>query len=126
MVDAQKQINYWLTSSDEDFAAAQSLLEKGHHRHCLFFAHLAIEKMLKAHVTRQINDIPPRTHNLVRLAEIAQLKLDSEQGEFLREFGIYQLEGRYPDFEQVPVDSELAREEISRAKEMLIWLKTQL
>ncbi len=126
MVDAEKQIDYWQTSADEDFAAAQSLLEKGHLRHCLFFAHLAIEKMLKAHVTRQTNDIPPRTHNLVRLAEIAQLKLDSEQGEFLREFGIYQLEGRYPDFEQVPVDSGLAREEISRAKEMLIWLKTQL
>jgi HEPN domain-containing protein len=116
MVDAQKQIDYWQTSSDEDLAAAQSLLEKGHFRHCLFFAHLAIEKMLKAHVTRHIKDIPPRTHNLVRLAEIAKLKLDSEQEEFLREFGIYQLEGRYPDFEQVPVDSGLAQDEISRAR----------
>lgn len=126
MIDVQKQIDYWQTSSNEDFAAAESLLEKGHLRHCLFFAHLAIEKMLKAHVTRQINDIPPRIHNLVRLAEIAKLKLDSEQEEFLREFSIYQLEGRYPDFEQVSVDSGLAQDEISRAKEMLIWLKSQL
>jgi len=126
MVDVQKQIDYWQTSSDEDFAAAQSLLEKSHLRHCLFFAHLAIEKILKAHVTRQTKDVPPRIHNLVRLAEIAKLKLDSEQEEFLREFSIYQLEGRYPDFEQVPVDSGLARDEISRAQEMLIWLKTQL
>lgn len=125
-MNIRKQIDYWKTSSDEDFAAAESLLEKGHLRHCLFFAHLAVEKMLKAYVTRQTNDIPPRIHNLIRLAEIAKLKLDSERVEFLREFGIYQLEGRYPDFEQVPVDSGLAREEISRAKEMLIWLKTQL
>ena len=125
-VDVQKQIDYWQTSSDEDFAAAQSLLEKNHLRHCLFFAHLAIEKMLKAHVTRQTKDVPPRTHNLVRLAEIANIKLDSERVEFLREFGIYQLEGRYPDSEQVSVDSDIVRDEISRAKEMLIWLKRQL
>jgi len=126
MVNVPKQIEYWRKSSDEDFAAAQSLAEQGHLRHSLFFAHLAIEKMLKAHVTRQTNDIPPRTHNLIRLAEIANLKLDPKREGFLREFGVYQLEGRYPDSEQLPVDSGLAREEVSRAKEMLIWLKTEL
>ncbi len=125
-MDVSKQIDYWRTSGDEDFAAAESLQEKGHLRHCLFFAHLAIEKMLKAHVTRQTKDVPPRIHNLVRLAEIANIKLDSERVEFLREFGIYQLEGRYPDSEQVSVDSDIVRDEISRAKEMLIWLKKQL
>jgi HEPN domain-containing protein len=125
-MDVKKQINYWRTSSEEDFAAAQSLLEEGHLRHCLFFAHLAIEKMLKAHVTKKINDVPPKIHNLVRLAEITGLKLDSNQKDLLREFGIYQLEGRYPDFEQVPLDSTLASQEIARAKEILKWLKKQL
>ncbi len=125
-MDVKKQINYWRTSSEEDFAAAQSLLEKGHLRHCLFFANLAIEKMLKAHVTKKINDVPPKIHNLVRLAEITGLKLDSNQKDLLREFGIYQLEGRYPDFEQVPLDSTLASQEIARAKEILKWLKKQL
>jgi HEPN domain-containing protein len=126
MVDVPKQIDYWRTSSDEDFAAAESLLEKGHLRHSMFFAHLAIEKMLKAHVTRQTKEIPPRIHNLVRLAEIATLNLDEERKGFLREFGVYQLEGRYPDSVQMPIDSDIVRDEISRAKEMLIWLKRQL
>ena len=125
-MDVQKQIDFWRTSSDEDFAAAESLLEKGHLRHCLFFAHLAIEKMLKAHVTRRTNDVPPRIHHLVRLAEIAGLNLELEQENFLREFGVYQLEGRYPDSEQISLDLNTAREEISRAREMLKWLKTQL
>ena len=125
-MDVQKQIDFWRTSSDEDFAAAESLLEKGHLRHCLFFAYLAIEKMLKAHVTRRTNDVPPRIHHLVRLAEIAGLKLELEQENFLREFGVYQLEGRYPDSEQISPDLNTAREEISRAREMLKWLKTQL
>lgn len=79
MVDVPKQIQYWRTSSDEDFDAAQSLLEKGHFRHSLFFAHLAIEKMLKAHVARQTKDIPPRIHNLIRPAEIAELSLEPKR-----------------------------------------------
>jgi len=126
MVDVPKQIEYWRTGSDEDFAAAESLLEKGHLRHSLFFCHLAIEKMLKAHVARQTKDIPPRIHNLIRLAEIAKLKLEPEGKEFLREFSLYQLEGRYPDFEQVSIDVSLAQNEISRTREMLTWLKTRL
>lgn len=125
-MDVQKQVEFWKASAEEDFAAAESLLEKGHFRHCLFFAHLAVEKMLKAHVTRQTNDIPPRIHNLVRLAEIAGLKLKLEHEDFLREFGIYQLEGRYPDSGQISPDLDTAREEISRATEMLKWLNKQL
>ena len=78
MVDVPKQIEYWRTNSDEDFAAAQSPLEKGHLRHSLFFAHLAIEKMLKAHVTRQTKDVPPRSHNLIRLAKLAHLNPDHD------------------------------------------------
>jgi len=98
-MDIHGQIEYWKRGAEEDFAAAQSLLEKGHLRHCLFFAHLAIEKMLKAHVTRKTDDVPPRIHNLIRLVDITGLKLNVEQKDFLREFGVYQLEGRYPDSE---------------------------
>lgn len=125
-MEVDKQIEYWRAGSDEDFAAAESLLEKGHLRHSLFFCHLALEKMLKAHVARQINDVPPRIHNLVRLAEVANLKLEPERREFLREFNLYQLEGRYPDFVQVSIDMNLAQEEIDRTREMLRWLKRQL
>ena len=125
-MDAQKQIEFWKVSAEEDFAAAESLLEKGHFRHCLFFAHLAVEKMLKAHVTRQTSDIPPRIHNLVRLAESAELRLSPEQARFLRGFDVYQLEGRYPDSAQVLLDLETAQAKLTLAEEMLKWLKAQL
>ncbi|MBW8041822.1 MAG: HEPN domain-containing protein [Planctomycetes bacterium] len=125
-MDVQKQIEFWKVSAEEDFAAAESLLEKGHFRHCLFFAHLAVEKMLKAHVTRQTEDIPPRIHNLVRLAEIAELCLSPEQARFLRGFDVYQLEGRYPDSAQVLLDLETAQDKLTLAEEMLKWLKAQL
>lgn len=126
MVDVPKQIEYWRTSSDEDFAAAQSLLEKGHLRHSLFFAHLAIEKMLKAHVTRRTKDIPPRIHNLIRLAEVAKLSLEPEQASFLSRFDMYQLEERYPESSHTIIDLKAANERLAIAGEILKWLKAQL
>lgn len=126
MVDVPRQIEYWRAGSDEDLAAAESLLEKGHLRHSLFFCHLAIEKMLKAHVARQTNEIPPRIHNLVRLAEMAGLTLNAEQSRFLRSFDMYQMEGRYPDFAQISVDMKTAKEKLVLVQETLRWLKAQL
>ncbi len=125
-MDVQKQIDYWRTSGEEDIVAASSLLEKGHLRHALFFVHLAIEKALKAHVTRQTSAVPPRIHSLVRLAEMSDLSLTSEQEAFLRRFGMYQLEGRYPDSEQVPLDRNVAARELAQAQEMMTWLIEKL
>jgi len=125
-MDVDKQVGYWRTGSREDLAAAESLLEKGHLRHSLFFAHLALEKMLKAHVVRTTRDDPPRIHNLVRLAQLAGLKPSDDQERFLRRFDLYQLEGRYPDVRQVVLDASLTRRELQMATEMWQWLKTQL
>ena len=58
-MDVQKQVDYWRTSGEEDMAAAMSLLEEGHLRHALFFAHLAIEKEIKACVVRRTCSVPP-------------------------------------------------------------------
>lgn len=125
-MDVTKQIEYWAASSAEDIAAAESLLEQGHLRHCLFFAHLSLEKLLKAHVVRQTGDVPPRIHSLIRLAEIAGLALDEERDEFIRSFGVYQLEGRYPDARFYALEADYALAELSRTKETLEWLKNQL
>ena len=40
LMDADKQVGYSKGGTDDDFAAAESLTEKGHWRHCLFFADL--------------------------------------------------------------------------------------
>lgn len=125
-MDTNAQINYWVSSSEEDVAAAESLLEKGHFRHSLFFAHLAVEKMLKAHVAATTKEMPPKIHDLIRLSQIAKLKLSEEQKDTLREFSIYQLEGRYPDSQQMPLDRAFVKQELARIKEMTKWLKAQL
>lgn len=125
-MDIGRQVEYWRAGSDEDLAAAESLLEKGHVRHCLFFAHLAMEKMVKALVAQCTREVPPRIHSLIRLSKLAELKLDQAQADFLREFEAYEIEGRYPDRQQLDVGISLARQELNAAKEMLTWLSRQL
>ncbi len=53
---------------------------------------------------------------------MADLALDDEQADFVREFGVYQLEGRYPDAEQIDLDESFARSELDKVKELFEWL----
>lgn len=86
---------------------------------------MAIEKELKAHLTRETKIVPPKIHNLIRLAERAKIVLDEERDTFLRTFNVYQLEGRYPDSVQVPMDARTARRKLAEAMEMVEWLKAR-
>lgn len=125
-MNVQKQIDYWRSGGDEDLAAARSLLENGHLRHALFFAHLAIEKMLKAHVAKVTSDVPPRSHDLLRLANLAGVPLAREQARFLARFQQYCLEGRYPDFQPISPSQAEAESGLRDAQEVLLWLKNLL
>ena len=98
-MDKQDYIKYWKTSSEKSWNVAQHLFEKADYVESLFFTHLTIEKILKAHwVKDNLGDFPPRIHNVRRLAEQTNLNLDSNQLVFLEQINTFQLEGRYPDY----------------------------
>lgn len=63
-----------------------------------FFCHLSIEKIIKAHVVKSTNEIPPKSHNLFLLSEKAKLQVSEDDELFFGVLMKYQLEGRYPDF----------------------------
>ena len=75
----------------------------------LFFAYLALEKLLKAHICRATADLAPRIHALLRLAERTGLAFSEEQRVLLARFDRYQVEGRYPDLLPAPPDQDVAR-----------------
>jgi len=126
VIDVQKQITYWRDSSIEDWQVANELINAGHSRQGLFFAQLALEKILKAYVCQQTDDLAPRIHNLVRLAEIADLKLTADQLDILAEMSAFNIEGRYPDALLPVISLEEATIYIRRAEEIYLWLKKQL
>jgi HEPN domain-containing protein len=71
------------------------------------------------------NDLAPRIHPLLRLAELAKSGFSQQQLDFLARFDRYQLEGRYPDMLPPAPDMETTRNELKRASEMLEWLNQQ-
>ena len=96
-MDVEKHVVYWRTTAAEELEVAGELLEKKRTRQVLYFCQLALEKYLKALVCRAMSDIPPRIHNLVRLGELAGLKLALTEWDFLNEMTGYNIEGRYPE-----------------------------
>jgi HEPN domain-containing protein len=94
-------------------------------RHGLFFAHLALEKTLKAHVCRATSELAPPTHNLVRLAERIALPLEQSQLELLAEVNSFNIEGRYPEMSlPLPPPAEVERY-LARIGELLTWLSSR-
>ncbi len=79
MIDIDTQIQHWIEGSREEWAVACELIANRRIRHGLFWAHLALEKALKAHVCKQTEDLAPRIHNLARLTELAALDIDQEK-----------------------------------------------
>ena len=93
-------INYWKETSVMDWSSAEDLFKTKHFVQALFFAHLALEKLCKAAwVKHNEPNHPPRIHNLVYILKQTPLTLNETQLDFLLLFNDFQLEGRYPDYQ---------------------------
>lgn len=79
----------------------QQLIREKRNLHGLFFCHLVIEKAIKAFYVKKMQEIAPRTHNLIYLSENTELVFDDETQIFLGILMKYQLQGRYPDYNPV-------------------------
>lgn len=126
MIDIEKQVVYWRDGASEDWQVARDLVRRKRIRQGLFFAHLALEKALKAHVCQHTQDLAPRIHNLVRLAGLAELHLDEKRIDVLAEMNAFNIEGRYPDMLTPEPSVEEARRYMRRTREVYTWLMSQL
>lgn len=75
----------------------QSLFRTKRYDASLFFAHIVLEKILKALVVKEIKDHAPYTHDLVQLAEISKPDLDGREIKFLNEVNDFNMDARYPE-----------------------------
>lgn len=94
-------IKYWVDTAKKDWIAVKRMLECRSYIHALFFMHLGLKKLLKAHwVKDNIGNFPPRAHNLIHIVNNTSLKINEIQLDLFKEINIFQLEGRYPDYKQ--------------------------
>lgn len=126
MVDIEKQIEYWRTGSYDDLQTAKILIEKDRLLHWLFFCHLVIEKIIKAHVVKQSNDLAPRSHNLIYLSEKSNLFFNEDDEIFLGILMKYQLQGRYPDYNPIVPEKVKIIDYLNKTEKLLKWLEAKL
>ncbi len=125
-MDLNKQIEYWKTGSNQDIETAELLISKEKILHGLFFCHLSIEKILKAHYVYCQKKFAPKTHDLIYLLDKSEIKLDKKFESIFPVLMKYQLEGRYPDSDYFIPTAIQSKEYLERTKELLEWLKKEL
>lgn len=129
-MNRQEHIRYWLDSAAHDWDTAESLFISGKYDWCLFIGHLVLEKILKAiFVQNSAGLLPPKTHNLVKLAENANISLTDEQKFLLDEVNDFNIEVRYPQFKDAlykKCTREFTQHYFRQIEDLAEWLKSQL
>ena len=123
--------NYWLELCDEDLITAKILLESKRLLHMGFYCHMIAEKALKAVVARKTKDVPPKTHNLPKLAAIGDIynDLSEKQLKLLDDLKPLQIEARYPEYKASVAETltpEKCKRIIAETEEFLCWIKKKL
>lgn len=126
MITVAKQIDYWRTNSDKDIDTATLLIDAKKYTEGMFFCHMSIEKIIKAHVVKKTEQIPPKTHDLFYLANIAKIEFSESQSDMMNILMKYQLEGRYPEYYPRVPSSEKIIEYLTKTKELLQWFNKML
>lgn len=97
----------------------------------LFIGHLVIEKLLKAVFikTADLGVSPPRTHNLLLLADKAGVETSEEQKDLLDLITTFNISARYPDYKKSfyrKCTPEYTARNIDKIKELRKWLMPML
>ena len=128
-MDISETVKYWVNSSDQDFIAMEHLYTAGDFSWSLFLGHIIIEKLLKAYFFTIKRKNPPFIHDLLRIAEKADLKLSEEKMDFLDTVTTFNIRTRYDDYIndfKKKCTPEFTKKYILEIKEFRIWLKTKL
>ncbi len=91
----------WLEFVKRDLEAAKILFKNGDkmgfaYQACVFHCHQAVEKLLKACIVKNGEPIA-KTHDLVRLEKLANVKLSDSLSNFIRDLNPHYQLTRYPD-----------------------------
>jgi len=99
MKTKEEHIDFWIEQAEDDWKAVFTLFNGKNYLQSLFFAHLVIEKLCKSiWIKHNIENIPPRTHNLIHLLSATPIEVADDKSEFRLNLNRFQLEGRYPEY----------------------------
>lgn len=97
-VKTKQLISYWITTAEHDYDTLLTLFKSKKYSNALFFSHIILEKILKAHVVKTIKKQTPYTHDLIRLYKLTTLSLTKNEISLLNKANDFNIRARYPDF----------------------------
>lgn len=87
----------WLKQADYDIETAEFMFNGGRYFYSVFMCHLSIEKALKGLCQFTLNELPPKTHNLIYLLNKIEIKPDEKIGRFMIKLNEANIATRYPE-----------------------------
>ena len=122
---------YWLELCDDDLVTAKALLNSKRLLHMGFFCHMIVEKSLKAVIAERTGEIPPKIHDLRRLAVLSGVleQLSEEQRTLIDKVSPLQVEARYPEHKNEissMLTAEYCKQLMTETEGFLCWIKQQL
>ena len=123
----------WLEYAKADLEAAEVLTKSGKTSHsyqlAILHCHQAIEKILKTWMVSK-NEVPKRIHDLVKLAQDADIKISERSLKYISELYPHYQPARYPDisYQQTVLkyDSNKAQYHLGKTKELFRWLEKKI
>lgn len=128
-INKDKLIQHWMDGSDDDFETMIAMFDSRKYNWSLFVGHLMMEKLLKAYFVKVKSDYPPYIHNLVRLAEKADLQISDERKMQLLTITAFNINARYDDYKtsfKKQCTPEFTSQWIITLKELRSWIKKLL
>jgi len=125
----KKYFEHYFKGSNEDLETSKILFGKSRYAPSLFFLHLAIEKALKSVVVKNKQILPPFTHDLVRLSELAGIKLNNDQVSLLRAINQFNIRARYDDYKQSFIKKatrEYTKNFLKSGRDIFIWINKSI
>ena len=84
---------------------------------------------MKAVIVNRKGKFPPRIHNLLRLAQVADIVLEPNRKQFLGDLTGFYIQPRYPEEIEslgTGILPETAGEVLGKTREMVKWLSSML
>ena len=128
-IETQKIVEYWITTSNEDFETMKKLFDSKSYSWVLFLGHISVEKLLKALYVSKHKKHPPFIHNLYRLAEICEVEISDETADWLDVITTFNLKARYEDYKREfykKCTKEYTETWIKKIESIRLWIKKML
>jgi len=128
-MNVRKLEEYWFNGYKDALLTAEKLFAAKRYHHCLFFGHLALEKLLKAVVVKRTKEHASVTHDLVKLIKDCGLEADLGVLTDLAEISKFNISARYDSYKQAfykKATKEFADKWLAVIKKMALWLEEEL